>query len=187
MRTDGTDALKSPGTALALFCDRIARGSLPPRLAAWFASAPLTPLRKRDGGVRPIAVGETLRRLVGKLLMTRVRDRAAAIVLPSQKGVDVRCGADAIVYAARHHARVLGHDRHAGLLQLELSNAFHLIWRRRCCAPSAHISTSSSRASDLSTPGEEDPHPWVGDMRMRSAQGVQQDDLMGPLFFSLAL
>ncbi len=33
----------------------------------WICCAPLTALAKPDGGLRPIAIGETLRRLTGKI------------------------------------------------------------------------------------------------------------------------
>ena len=38
-------------------------GKAPSCLAPWLCGAPLTALRKKGGGVRPIAVGEVLRRL----------------------------------------------------------------------------------------------------------------------------
>ncbi len=41
-------------------------GKVQALLAPFIASAPLTALRKNNGGVRPIAVGEVWRRLVSK-------------------------------------------------------------------------------------------------------------------------
>jgi len=41
-------------------------GRLHPRAAPYLCAARLIPLRKKDGGLRPIAVGDTLRRLVAK-------------------------------------------------------------------------------------------------------------------------
>jgi len=42
---------------------------LHPRAALYLCAARLIPLRKKDGGIRPIAVGDTLRRLVAKWLL----------------------------------------------------------------------------------------------------------------------
>ena len=42
---------------------------LPQGASAIFCAANLIPLRKKDGSVRPIAVGDTLRRVVGKCLL----------------------------------------------------------------------------------------------------------------------
>ena len=55
---------------------------------------------KPAGGIRPIAIGETLRRLVGKCLMSTVRDDARNHFWPEQAGVAVPAGADG-------HARVV--------------------------------------------------------------------------------
>ena len=49
---------------------------MPLELAADIAGANFFALQKPDGGIRPIAVGETLRRLVSKCLCAEVRDDA---------------------------------------------------------------------------------------------------------------
>ena len=54
---------------LAALVALAAHGKFPAELAPTFGAATLVPLRKPDGGVRPIAIGETFRRLVGKSLM----------------------------------------------------------------------------------------------------------------------
>ena len=50
---------------LAKLLTKLARGAAPKELVPWIAGAPLIALLKPDGTIRPIAVGETLRRLVG--------------------------------------------------------------------------------------------------------------------------
>ena len=52
------------------------------RPRSYIMSAPLTPLRKPDGGVRPIAVGETLRRMVSSIAMSRVKAHAKHLLTP---------------------------------------------------------------------------------------------------------
>jgi len=60
-------------------------GHLSPRAAPYLFAARLMALRKKDGGVRPIAVGDTLRRLVEKwLLATAQGYNAAAALSPLQ-------------------------------------------------------------------------------------------------------
>ena len=59
----------------------------PATLAPHLAGATLHALPKKQGGVRPIAVGEVLRRLVGKLLCQAVREESRAYLWPLQVGV----------------------------------------------------------------------------------------------------
>ncbi len=57
----------------------------------------LIPLSKKDGGVRPIAVGETLRRNVGKcLLRLEAVKEEVACLQPCQRGVGVQNAADMV-------------------------------------------------------------------------------------------
>ncbi len=187
IRRDGTDPNRWLGRALAQFAGHVARGELPELSSAWFAGAPLTPLRKRDGGVRPIAVGETLRRLVGMLLNGRVALRARALLSPSQLGVATPGGSEAIVHAVRHRIALHGDDDRIALLKLDFCNAFNLINRDaimrtvRVHFPElyGYVHTCYAR--------EEDPFLWCGELLLRSRTGCQQGDPLGPLLFSLVL
>ena len=49
--------------SLGVFCGLFVAGCFPQSLAPFYASARLIPLMKKDGGVRPMAVGDLLRRL----------------------------------------------------------------------------------------------------------------------------
>ncbi|CAJ1362943.1 unnamed protein product, partial [Effrenium voratum] len=70
----------------------LASGGAPPEVAAHLAGGALLALPKGDGDVRPIAVGETLRRLVGKCLCEAVREDAKAHFCPLQVGVATPLG-----------------------------------------------------------------------------------------------
>ena len=63
----------SPGamSALGKVVDRIAAGQVPPWAAAGLALTTLTPLRKKNGRLRPVAAGEVLRLLVGEPRLAR--------------------------------------------------------------------------------------------------------------------
>ena len=64
--------------ALASFCDLVLEGKTPVSIRPFFFGARLTALRKSDGGVRPIASGCTLRRLVAKVACTRAADEMSS-------------------------------------------------------------------------------------------------------------
>ena len=55
--------------SLARLAQQWVEGKLPSEHAKWWNCANLTPLRKADDGVRPVAVGETILRMVGKFLL----------------------------------------------------------------------------------------------------------------------
>lgn len=108
----------------------LARGHAPLELAAHLAGATLHALPKNNGDdVRPIAVGETLRRLVAKCLCADARAAARDWLSPLQIGVGVPLGTEAAVHTARHWVQ-----RHAGqvdqvLLKVDFHNAFNMVDR----------------------------------------------------------
>ena len=65
----------------------LAKGQAPPGVADYLAGASLVALPKKDGGLRPVAVGETARRLVAKCLCSQVSDAARERLAPLQVGV----------------------------------------------------------------------------------------------------
>ena len=65
--------------------------------ASWrpfFFGANLTALQKKSGGVRPIAVGCTLRRLAAKVIGGELMDEMGDLLAPWQLGYGVRGGGD---------------------------------------------------------------------------------------------
>ena len=57
--------------ALLHFAHMCESGSCPSEAVPWLCSASLFPLKKPDNGVRPIAIGETLHRIVAKWILRR--------------------------------------------------------------------------------------------------------------------
>ena len=109
----------------------LAVGQAPILMSQWVASAPVTPLKKRDNGVRPNAVGETIRRLVGKLRMKRVREKAVRVLGNSQVGKAMKSGSEGSVHAVQCCVIQLGSDRKdLAVLQLDLENVFNLVSRK---------------------------------------------------------
>ena len=61
----------------------------------------MTALSKPGGGIRPIAVGFTLRRLIGKILSKKLLSKSETLFQPYQVGVGTPKGAEAAVHAVR--------------------------------------------------------------------------------------
>ena len=66
-----------------------------------FFSANLTNLRKKDGGIRPMAVGNILRRLASKVANHFASHKVSNLLRPVQLGVSVRNACKAAVHSAR--------------------------------------------------------------------------------------
>lgn len=163
----------------------LAQGHACPAVAPSLAGASLVALPKPAGGVRPIAVGEILRRLTAKCLMEAVRADARQHFAPAQLGVAIPGGAEAAVHTAR-----AWYDRHQGqpgkvLVKLDFKNAFNLVSRQavldavtaRFPALTRWVTWCYKQPSDL----------HFGTTTLLSAGGVQQGDPLGPLLFAGAL
>ena len=162
-------------------------GKVPKEIAPWIAGAPLYPLNKKDGGVRPIAVGEILRRLVSRTicLSPDFEDLCKDLFLEgNQVGVGVKGGAEAVVHATRYWFQ--NNDGHV-VLKLDFVNAFNNVSRKvirgevteKCPKLLPWLDFCYGEAAILRCEGV--PLPF------RSRVGVQQGDPLGPFLFALAL
>ena len=107
-----------------------ASGEVCPSLATRICAAYLHPLLKKDGGIRPVAVGETFRRLVSKCLNSAIRKEAASILSPLQLGVGVRGGCEIAIHSLRSVVDKLGSDDRTCLMKIDFKNAFNVISRQ---------------------------------------------------------
>ena len=104
-------------------------GLAPRELAPFIAGAPLMALVKAGGGLRPIAIGETIRRLVSKCCCEATTEDAKVIFGPLQVGVATQGGAEASVHAVRQLAKEFGDDPGKIMLKVDFSNAFNMVDR----------------------------------------------------------
>ena len=89
--------------ALTSVCLFAAKGNTPQDVIPYFCGATLIASLKKNGGVRPIAVGEVLRRLVSKCLMSVILPQAIKCLSPVQLGVGVPGGSESIIHAVDLH------------------------------------------------------------------------------------
>ena len=183
------DMLNSPSglsasflVTLASFVSLVLKGNTPSPVRSIFFSARLIALSKETGGVRPIAVGSTLRRLVAKVAAQLVRDEMSDMLAPRQLGFGVKGGAEAAVHAARLYLCNL--QSGAAMVKLDFCNAFDTIRRDKMLeatlkfAPDIYpfVYSAYSVSSSLF---------WEGRV-IQSAEGLQQGDPLGHLLFCLS-
>jgi hypothetical protein len=176
-------------TTLRHFINHLIAGKAPPTIAPLFAGAALTALKKSKPGapldIRPIAVGEVFRRLVGKCLCKLTATKAKELFAPHQFGVACPGGVEKVVHKMR---AILGdhwEDEDFVILKVDMKNAFNMVSRQavmdECgrCLPEVLPWVAWCYKSH--------PKLWHPLGQFVSAAGVQQGDPIGPLLFSLAL
>ena len=89
--------------------------------------ANLLALSKKDGGIRPIAVGYTWRRLAAKCANSHAVSRLSQLLAPIQLGVGIPGGAEAAVHATRRWVTTMPED--SVLVKLDFTNAFNTLRR----------------------------------------------------------
>jgi hypothetical protein len=189
-----------PGSGIEDALTRVARdialGRVPIEHRPYVYGARLYALRKQDGGVRPIACGETLRRLAAKVASKEtVRDLGQMLLARAQQvGVGVPGGGDAMTALFRRLAHAYrSSDAPAlgspalprGVLKGDLRNAFNSGCREGMLAACrAHAPALYGYALGAYL---EHTLLFFGDEALTSEAGSQQGDPLAPLFFALLL
>ena len=185
-----SELLAVPGSTIGDLLPALLEYIASPNLSAegrevWFG-ARLTPLEKKTGGVRPVASGETLRRVLAKILLQEASKKlASAFLQAGQAAIGVSGGCEAVLHAARRFAELA---RHSDLVtwRVDLENAFNRVDRKTLWdavqeeAPELlqYVSAAYGAPTLLFV--------W-GDNTISSQQGTQQGDPLAPLLFALVL
>ena len=149
----------------------------------------LTPLRKGDADVRPLAAPETLRRLLGKALCVQYKERFSGGLAPEQCAVGLAGGSEVAqktlsVFADCHQQHVL--------FKLDARNAYNEQWR------SASVATLSESFPELAgfcslCYCREDVHSkyvfrcGTENFLVESDAGVDQGDSLAPVLFAFGV
>ena len=172
--------------SLTSFVNLLCAGKAPQVIIPHFCVASLLPCMKKDGGLRPIAVGEVLRRLVSKCATRAVLSDTLSILPPLQVGVGLSGGCDAVLHSVLsviHDTNIPSENKF--VLLVDFSNAFNSIDRAtlfkevRYRLPQIAAWTECSYGSQ--------PILLLNDCPIYSCCGVQQGDPLGPLGFALVL
>ena len=162
--------------------NKILRGDVSDYAVKLLFSSNLTALKKKDGGIRPIAVGNVFRRLAAKVGCYAVSRAVSHELLPIQLGVSVKGGAEAAVHAVRTFiTNNIDSSDHKVIVKLDMMNAFNSVRRdhvlQTCLDRTPEIAKLSflaySKPSSVIASGHS----------ITSSTG----DPIGPLLFALAV
>jgi len=177
--------------ALGEFISHCHKRNLVPEAILPLCGANLTPLPKPGNGVRPIACGETLRRLVAKAHVTSTAVRDAIVWMqPLQVGVGTSRATETVAMGLQElvSLRNDANDKGWAILQVDMKNAFNGMSRTAVRheienhAPSVTewFQNCYKKESRLFCRGVR--HKWF-----HSFGGLQQGDPLGPFLFALTL
>ncbi|XP_048488762.1 uncharacterized protein LOC125491265 [Plutella xylostella] len=183
------DLLASTGQAgetllsnLTALINLMLAGKVNTLIAPLMYGARICALNKKDGGIRPIAVGSTLRRIASKVCCRQILPKLSTYLQPLQLGFGSKGGCEAAVHALRTY---IEHDGGEVVLKVDIKNAFNSIDR----------GTFLTEIKEL-TP-EIYPYLWqcysspsnliYNSNLIHSEVGCQQGDPLGPAIFSLAI
>ena len=118
--------------AIADLAKRLCTEEIHPDCLTEYVVCRLIPLDKgvtKEGklGVRPIGVGEVLRRLVGKLLIGVIKDDIVSAVGPLQTCSGLKSGIEAAIHAMR---KAFEHNSTEAILLVDAENAFNNLNRK---------------------------------------------------------
>jgi hypothetical protein len=173
--------------AIARLTSLWVHGRLPLSHGPLLCGANLTPLAKTDPtAVRPVAVGETLRRTVGKALLATARAKAEVESLqPIQVGVGVPGAAEAVAMGVQSITTRLKDTPGWTLLKVDLRNAFNSIDRANVLREAALRAPSTFNFLRFAY-GAAAPL-YVGSSVIPSATGTHQGCPLGPVGFALGI
>jgi hypothetical protein len=145
-----------------------------------FFGANLTALTKKSGGIRPIAVRCTMRRLASKCACQKTIPQ---ILAPHQLGYGIAGGVEAAVHTSRVYLNHLPNEK--AMLKVDFRNAFNSIRRDKM------LKAVEQYVPDLlpfvfSAYSSPSILLWNG-VQILSAEGIQQGDPLGPMLFCLTI
>ncbi|CAB4008017.1 Hypothetical predicted protein [Paramuricea clavata] len=167
---------------IALFAVKIATESLDPFCLEAYVANRLIPLDKSPG-IRPIGIGEIMRRLVGKALTKEFKQDFKEATGPIQVCAGHEAGAEAAIHAMQ---QVWEEKNTEGILLIDASNAFNSLNRQvalhnillLCPRPAISIINTYRNPARLFI---------VGGGELRSQEGTTQGEPLAMPFYAISV
>ena len=159
----------------------VLEGKVPVGLRPFFFGAKLIGLRKKDGGIRPIAVGNTLRRICSKCVSSFATDQRRIDFHGTQFGCGTSRGAEITAHVFRNLIENEQNPENI-ILKMDFKNAFNSLKRDKI------LDTVFRKRRQIynytHSAYSESSHLFFGEKVIQSQEGCQQGDPEGPALFS---
>ncbi|KAL0841363.1 hypothetical protein ABMA28_015062 [Loxostege sticticalis] len=167
---------------LTLLINLMLSGKVNSQICDILYGANLIALKKKDGGIRPIAVGSTFRRIASKICCKHIAASVAADFQPVQLGFGIKGGCEAAVHAVR---TFLSLNAGEVVLKVDVKNAFNSVDRGTLLTQA--LDKSPLIYNYLWQCYSEPSKLLYQNNLIYSSVGCQQGDPLGPAIFSLAI
>jgi len=120
---------------LTSFINAALAGMIPKEILPLFASCRLIALQKSEkkGYLRPIAIGNSLRRIIAKCAFSNIIQQCHEYFVPNQMGVGIPAGLETVIHAVRDiYVKINNEDEYKNLMifKVDFCNAFNLCDRK---------------------------------------------------------
>lgn len=169
---------------IAVVMQDICNGEVNSTLRGYLLSSTLYPLTKANSGVRPIAVGEVLKRAADSYINRAVAPAAKEICQPYQFGICTPGGCEKVVLATQALLDSPGHTKTAFLV--DIKNAFNTENRAKLLS-AVYKKPELSRMWRIAnfTYGSESTLRLPNGREIPSRNGVKQGDTLGSVQFAV--
>jgi hypothetical protein len=178
------EAGKRALTAITKLCNFILDGKINEEVLPIFFGASLCALSKKDGGLRPIAIGCSFRRLAARVACFKNNCEIHSYLAPHQLGVATKKGSEMAIHTVRTYLN-LPENNDKIMLKIDFANAFNSVERDKMLLqikenfPILYPFMNQSYRLPSSL--------FFGDKIISSEVGVQQGDPCGPMAFSVSI
>ena len=111
---------------LSNFFYAVINQDIPSSIRSIFFGARLLALNKKCGGIRPIAIGNCLRRMAAKLINKYANRFFKSHFLPFQFGAGAKCGTEYVIHSTRSFVE---NNPKAVIIKIDFANAFNCVDR----------------------------------------------------------
>ena len=132
-------------------------------------------------GVRPIGIGETMRRIIGKAIATTFREDIQRAAGPLQVCAGHIAGSEAAIHAMR---QTLENPETDGTILVDATNAFNTLNREVALRNISYLCPSISKA--LVNTYREDIHLFIEGETLLSQEGTTQGDPLAMAMYAIA-